>query len=213
LIAVGARLGLPVRGLLTDMSTPIGASIGNALETREAIDVLGGRGPADTIELTLALGAQMLVAAGSARSVESARPQLERALASGAAAERFARMVALHGGDARVVEQPSRLPRAPHRVALPAPRTGFVGSIDALRLGELAVALGAGRTRADQSIDPRVGIELEVRRGSAIERGEPLGFVHLARRGGAPALVATALGAFEIRRTRPRVTRRVLETL
>jgi pyrimidine-nucleoside phosphorylase len=213
LIAVGARLGLPVRGLLTDMSSPIGDSIGNALETREAIAVLTGSGPADTVALTLALGAQMLVAAGSAASPEQARPALEHALSSGAAAERFARMVALHGGDARVVERPSLLPRAPHRVALPAPRTGFVGSIEAHRLGELAVTLGAGRTRADQAIDPRVGIELCVRRGSAIERGAPLGYLHLARRGGASALVAAALAAFEIRRTRPRALRRVLEEL
>jgi len=213
LIAVGAQLGLPVRGLLTDMSTPIGNTIGNALETREAIDVLTGSGPVDTVELTLALGAQMLVAAGSVPSLELARHQLERALSSGAAAERFARMLSLHGGDARVVEQPSRLPRAPHRVALPAPRTGFVRSIEAHRLGELAVALGAGRTRADQAIDPRVGIELCVQRGSAIERGAPLGYLHLARRGAAPALVATALAAFEIGRTRPRVVRRVIEQL
>ncbi|HWO13591.1 MAG TPA: thymidine phosphorylase, partial [Polyangiaceae bacterium] len=121
LVAVGARLGLPVRGLLTDMSNPIGNMIGNALETREAIEVLTGSGPADTVELTLALGAQMLAAAGRAVRPDRARVALERALASGAAAERFARMVALHGGDARVVEQPWRLPRAPHRVPLPAP--------------------------------------------------------------------------------------------
>jgi pyrimidine-nucleoside phosphorylase len=211
--AVGAELGLPVRALLTDMSVPIGLTIGNALETREAIAVLSGSGPEDTRELTLALGVQMLLAAGRDGSAAKARARLENALSSGAGAERFAQMIELHGGDAGVVEDPSRLPRSRHLVPLPAPRTGHVTAIEARALGELAVVLGAGRTRADQTIDPRVGIELCVRRGSAIERGEPLGFLHLDRRGPAPAFVAAALRAFQIGERAPRATRRIIEEL
>ncbi len=211
--AVGAELGLPVRALLTDMSAPIGLTIGNALETREAIAVLTGTGPEDTRELTLELGVQMLLAARRDGSAAQARARLEGALSSGAGAERFARMIALHGGDARVVEAPSRLPRARHLVPIPAARTGYVTAIEARALGELAVALGAGRTRADQTIDPRVGIELCVRRGSAIERGEPLGYLHLARRGPAAAFVAAALEAFEISERRARPTPLIIEAL
>jgi pyrimidine-nucleoside phosphorylase len=122
-------------------------------------------------------------------------------------------MIALHGGDARVVEDPSRLPRARHVVPIPAKQTGHVTAIEARALGELGVALGAGRTRADQSIDPRVGIELCVRRGSAIGRGEPLGFLHLERRGLAPPFVAAALRAFQIGERPPRASRRILEEL
>ncbi|HTV24984.1 MAG TPA: thymidine phosphorylase [Polyangiaceae bacterium] len=211
--AVGARLGLPVRALLTEMSTPIGTSIGNAIETAEAIAVLRGDGPDDTRELTLALGARMLIAARSERSVEAARRRLEQALDSGAGAERFARMIAAHGGDARVVDDPARLPRARERVPVPASRSGFVTEIEALALGELAVALGAGRTRADQAIDPRVGIELAVARGDRVERGQPLAHLHLQRRSHAPELVAAALRAFALAPERPRRRPRVIAEL
>jgi pyrimidine-nucleoside phosphorylase len=211
--AVGARLGLPVRALLTDMSTPIGFTIGNALEVREAIDVLVGKGPDDTRELTLALGVQMLLAARRESNADRARLLLERALANGAGAERLMRMIAAHGGDARVVEDPSRLPSARHRVPLPAGSSGFVTAVDARALGELAVALGAGRTRADQSVDPRVGIELCVRRASPVEQGQALGYLHLHQSKDAPTFATAALRAFQIEVDRPRSVRRVLATL
>ncbi len=211
LITVAARLGLPVRSLLTDMSTPIGDTIGNALETREAIEVLLGRGPPDTVELTLALGVQMLRAAGLERSDAAARLRLTRALSSGAGAERLAQMIAAHGGDARVVEDVSRLPRARYQVPVLAPRSGYVARMDALALGQLGVAMGAGRTRADQRIDPRVGIALMVRRGSFVEAGQPLLVLHLSRSSAGPQFRAAALQAFALSADRPRPHRRVLE--
>lgn len=208
---VGKRLGLPVRGLLTDMSTPIGTSIGNALETREAIAVLTGAGPADTRELTLALGIEMLQAAGIEATAVRARKQLEDALASGDAAERFERMIALHGGDAGVVADPSRLPRTRHQAVVLAARAGYVSAVDARALGELAVAMGAGRTRADQDIDPRVGIELCTRRGLWVERGEPLARLHCDSPHQAPPWKAAAQGAFTLSERKPRLAARVLE--
>jgi pyrimidine-nucleoside phosphorylase len=209
--SVGGQLGLPVRGLLTDMSSPIGASIGNALEMREAIEVLHDGGPADTRELTIALGSEMLQASGAEASAERARVQLERALASGAAAERFERMIALHGGDARVVADPSRLPQAPHHAVVRARRAGYVSSIDARALGELAVKLGAGRTRADQDVDPRVGIELYAAIGSWVESGEPLLRLHLASLRQANQWRAAALQAFGFAQAKPRLRSRILE--
>jgi pyrimidine-nucleoside phosphorylase len=211
LITVAAHLGLPVRSLLTDMSTPIGDTIGNALETREAIEVLLGHGPPDTVELTLALGVQMLRAAGLERSDTAARVRLTRALSSGSGAERLAQMIAAHGGDARVVEDVSRLPRARYQVPVLAPRSGYVTGLDALALGKLGVAMGAGRTRADQRIDPRVGIALTVRHGSFVEAGQPLLVLHLSRSSSGPQFRAAALQAFELSPDRPRPRRRVIE--
>ncbi len=213
LVAVGRRLGLRVRGLLTDMSSPIGKTIGNALETREAIEVLRGEGPADTLELTLALGTEMLRAAGIERRPQRARQRLEQALASGAGAERLERMIAQHGGDPRVVAAPSRLPAARARRAVLAPRAGYVSGIDPLALGQLAVHMGAGRSRADQSVDPRVGIELCVERGSRVERGEPLALLHVAQSSSAALWAERALAAFELRSRPPRRRARVLQQL
>jgi len=208
---VGKRLGLPVRGLLTDMSTPIGTSVGNALETREAIAVLTGGGPVDTRELTLALGVEMLQAAGVEASAKRALQLLEKALASGAAAERFERMIALHGGDAGVVADPSRLPRARHHSVVLAAGAGYVSAVDARALGELAVAMGAGRTRADQDVDPRVGIELCAGVGLWVERGTPLARLHCASLRSAQQWSTEALRAFTLSERKPRLRGRVLE--
>jgi pyrimidine-nucleoside phosphorylase len=208
---VGGQLGLPVRGLLTEMTSPIGHAIGNALEVREAIEVLQGAGPPVTRELTLALGTEMLRAAGLERQPAAARRRLERALSSGAGAECFARMIALHGGDARVVAEPWRLPRAPSRAAVLAPRAGYVSQIDARALGLLGVWLGAGRTRADQAVDPRVGIELCVQVGAHVEANEPLAHLHLATRRQSAAAAARALAAFTLSARRPSPLPCVLE--
>lgn len=206
LVQVGARSGKKVRALLTDMDAPIGKTIGNALELREAIDVLHGSGPADTRELTLALGDQMLLAAGLYRQHADARAALERALTSGRAYEHFERMVHAQGGDVRFVASPERLPAAPLRVEVVAERGGYVHGIDALTLGRVAVALGAGRQRAEDRIDPAVGIELSVGRGERLRTGDLLGVLHL-RRGTSKELrqlwADQVRGAFELRRERP----------
>ena len=208
---VGGQLGLPVRGLLTDMSSPIGQTIGNALEVREAIEVLQGAGPAVTRQLTLALGTEMLHAAGLERQPAAARRRLERALSSGAAAECFARMISLHGGDARVVAEPWRLPAARVHAVVLAPRAGYVSQIDARALGLLGVWLGAGRTRADQAVDPRVGIELCVQPGSRVEAKQPLAQLHLATRRQAAPAAARALAAFTLSEREPAARPCVLE--
>jgi pyrimidine-nucleoside phosphorylase len=203
LVRVGTRAKKRVVALVTDMSAPIGLSIGNALETREAIEILQNRGPADTRELTLALGAEMLLLGGAARTRAEARCRLEAALARGAALERLARMIEAHGGDPGVTEDFRRLPRARARVAVPAAKTGIVGAIDPYELGLLAVALGAGRTRADQKVDPAAGIELCATIGSAVEHGAPLAFLHAGSRSAATALLPRAHAAFRIDRRRP----------
>ncbi|MEP7123963.1 MAG: thymidine phosphorylase [Byssovorax sp.] len=198
LVRVGSAAGKQVTALLTDMSAPLGRTVGNAIETREAIDVLHGRGPADLIECTLALGAEMLRLGRVATTEQQARAALKKAIAGGAAARTMERMIEAQGGDPRVVEDTGLLPSAAVKVGILAERSGFVHGIDPLEIGLAAVAMGAGRTRADQAVDPVVGIELEVTRGDAIEAGAPLAHLHVRHADDADKVLARVRAAFQI---------------
>ena len=198
LVRVGSLSKKRITAFLTSMDEPLGFAIGNALETHEAIDVLHGRGPADLVECTLVLGAEMLRLGGVAKSESEARKKLEAAISSGAGARVFEKIVKAQGGDARVVREPDRLPRAPHTVGIRASTRGYVVGIDALELGLAGVALGAGRTRADQAIDPVVGIVLAKKLGDAVSKGEILAHVHVRSRGAAASAIARVEGAFRV---------------
>ncbi len=196
LVRVGVAAGKSVSALLTRMDTPLGLTIGNANETQEAFQVLAGGGPADLVECTLALGEEMLVVGKAAQDRATARASLQRAIETGAAAELMERMVAAQGGDARVVRKPELLAQAEVEVAVKADRSGFVRSLDALELGLTAVAMGAGRTRADQAVDHGVGIHLERKPGQAVRAGEVLAVLRVRKE--SDANVARVLGAFSI---------------
>ena len=198
LVRVGTAAGKRVVALLTDMGAPLGRAIGNSIETREAIDVLHGRGPDDLRECTFALGVEMLLAGEAAKSPEEARALLERAVESAEGQRVFARMIEAQGGDPRVVDDPSRLPRAEALVDVPSERAGFVAAIDPLELGLTSVAMGAGRTRTDQAVDHAVGIEIVAARGERVERGAPLARLHLRDRADAGAFEARVRRAFSI---------------
>ncbi|HEX2673484.1 MAG TPA: thymidine phosphorylase [Polyangiaceae bacterium] len=213
LVRVGSAAGKRVVALLTAMDFPIGRSIGNGLETREAIEVLRNAGPTDTRELTLTLGVEMLLLGKAARSSKDARARLERALADGSALERFARMVKAHGGDVRVVERPQQLAKAKAKVAVLARRSGYVSECDAYALGMSALRLGAGRTRADQAVDPSAGIELCAQRGERIARGEPLAMIHARTKPLAESEAERIQQAFGIANTKPRAKHVVLERI
>jgi thymidine phosphorylase len=198
LVRVGTLSGKKITAFLTSMDEPLGFAIGNALETHEAIEVLHGRGPADLVECTLVLGAEMLRLGKVARTEAEARRKLEAAIKSGAGARVFEQIVKAQGGDARVVREPDRLPRAPHRVEVRANAKGYVTRIDALELGLAGVALGAGRTRADQAVDPVVGIVLGKKLGDAVGAGEVLATVHVRSRAAAAAAITRIGGAFTL---------------
>ncbi|XXY20925.1 thymidine phosphorylase [Sorangium sp. So ce216] len=198
LVRVGTAAGKRVSALLTDMSAPLGRTVGNAIETREAIEVLHGRGPGDLVACTLALAEEMLIAGGAAASAAEARVKLEAAIASGAAAEVLARMIAAQKGDPAVVQDPGRLPSAPVVVEVAAQEAGYVVAVDPLEIGLSAVALGAGRTRADQRVDPAVGIELAAVRGDRVDRGAPLARVHARGADDARAAAARVRAAFQV---------------
>jgi thymidine phosphorylase len=194
--AVARDAGLPTVALLTDMSQVLGRHVGNALEVVEAIDFLAGRRRDSRLgDVTRALAAEMLVLGGLARDPLEAAAAVERALGSGAAAERFARMVAALGGPAGLVEHAERhLPRAPVRLAVPPSGAGFVVCVDARALGTLVATLGGGRRHADDDIDGAVGLAEVAGVGDEVGRDRPLAIVH-ARSETDAAMAATTLRA------------------
>ena len=174
MVQIGRLAGRPTVAVVTDMNQPLGCAVGNALEVREALEVLrGAQGP--LTEVCLLLGAEMLRLAG----VERPRERCGEALRSGAALERFRAMVRAQGGDERVVEEPGLLPAAARVIPFPAERGGYVAELDAREIGEAAMLLGAGRARKEDAIDPAVGLVLRVRRGDRVEAGQPLLDLHV----------------------------------
>jgi thymidine phosphorylase len=200
MVATAAAAGLPVSAFLTDMSEPLARSAGNALELSEAIAMLRGADcDARLLEVTLALGAEALALGRLAGDETAARAALVASLASGAAAERFARMVASLGGPADIVENPdAHLARAPVIADVPAARDGIVTTIDTHALGLAVVALGGGRTTPGQAINPAVGLDRLTPRGAAVRRGRPLARVHAATRDAAEAASRAVARAYHI---------------
>jgi pyrimidine-nucleoside phosphorylase len=176
---IGRSAGKQVTAVLTDMSQPIGRWVGNAVEVLESIEVLRGGGPADTRALTVALGAEMLVIGGAAADPTEGAAQIARVLDDGSALARFRRVVEAQGGDPRVCDDPAGvLPRVPGRREVLAPRAGNLASVDAQAVGTAVVVLGGGRRKTEDKVDPAVGIEVLVRIGDRIERGQPLARIH-----------------------------------
>lgn len=178
LVAVATAMGTPTRTVLTAMHEPLGRTVGNALEVAESIACLKGEGPADTMEVTYVLGEQMLLLARVAATKEAARRQLEAGIASGAAREKFRAMIVAQGGDARVVDEPGRLPQATFKIPLAAPRAGYVQDVDAMGVALAALRLGAGRAKTEDKIDHAVGVSALVKIGERVESGSPLGVIH-----------------------------------
>lgn len=202
LIDLGREMGHTVIALLTDMEQPLGRAVGNALELKEALDVLRGQGPADVTELTFALGAEMLVLGGAAPDIAQGRTALEAAVASGAGLRKLAQVVEAQGGDPRVIERPELLPTARASLTVPSPSDGYVSSIDAEAVGHAAVALGAGRSRLDSAIDPAVGFILLRKVGDPVRAGEPLVEISHSADGRGEAVVARVAAAYRVS-TRP----------
>lgn len=178
LVAVATAMGKPTRAVLTAMDEPLGRTVGNALEVAESIECLRGRGPADVMEVTFALGEQMLLLAGVAETKDEAREKLEASIRSGAALEKLREMIAAQGGDARVIDEPQRLPQAKFQVSVVAPRAGFVRDVDAMGVALAALRLGAGRAKAEDAVDHAVGVSALVKIGERVEAGAALAVIH-----------------------------------
>jgi len=189
--SVAKAMGKPARAVLTSMDEPLGHAVGNALEVAESIGCLKGTGACDLMEVTYALGEQMLVLAGVARDAAGARASLEKSVSSGAALGKFREMVAAQGGDARVAEEPDRLPQARLRHPLSAARAGFVTDVDAMGVALAALRLGAGRAKAEDPIDHAVGVDALVKVGDRVKAGGALCVIHAGGEG--PAKEAAAI--------------------
>jgi pyrimidine-nucleoside phosphorylase len=198
LVRVGTRAGKKVTAVLTDMDSPLGTAVGNANETREAIEVLHARGPRDLVECTMVLGAEMLVMGGKAKSADEARTLLDRAIAQGDAVRTMERMIEAQGGDARVAAEPSRLAVAPVTVPITSASEGTVIFVDALAVGLASVAMGAGRARTDASIDPAVGISVDVKPGARVRAGDVLARLHVRDESSASAIAERVCAAFTV---------------
>jgi pyrimidine-nucleoside phosphorylase len=197
MIGIGEEHGRRVVALLTAMDRPLGRAVGNALEVGEAVDALRGGGPPDLREVSVALTAEMLVLGQVAASVDEGRKQAEAALDDGRALDLLRLVVEAQGGDARVIDEPELLPRAPVRRTVVAARAGRV-SMATRALGEAAVALGAGRAALGDPVDPRVGFVLAVSGGQHVEVGEPLCQVHAADEAAAERAAAAIEAAMDI---------------
>jgi pyrimidine-nucleoside phosphorylase len=174
LARVGGKLGLRTVAFLTDMDRPLGTTIGNALEVEESVELLKGGGPADLREITVTLGGAMLVLGGVAADFAEGRKRLETAIEDGSGLEKFRRLIEAHDGDSSVVDNPERLPRAPVSIAYPSPVSGYVTDMDPRKLAEAVLALGGGRHKVDDVVDPAAGIRILRQRGDRVSRGEPI---------------------------------------
>lgn len=165
LVSTGKRMGVRTTALLTDMNQPLGRMVGNAVEVDETIAALKGHGPADLLEVTLELGAELLVSAGTEATLEQARTTLQGHLASGQAFEKFAEMITAQGGD---LDAPR--PRAECH-ELKAPRSGWLQAVNAEAIGQVLIEYGGGRKVMTDAIDHSVGLEVLTRIGDPIEAG------------------------------------------
>jgi pyrimidine-nucleoside phosphorylase len=178
MIRIGEGVGRQVTAVLSDMNQPLGNAVGNAIEVAEAIDALEGRGPADLREHCLIVAAEMLVLGRIAATPDDARAQLQSLLDGGEALTKFEEWVAAQGGNPGVTHDRTLLPQAPVQRPVPAPQEGAVEAIDAREVGLASVALGAGRQKKGEPVDPAVGIILNAKVGDRISRGESLSTVH-----------------------------------
>jgi thymidine phosphorylase len=200
LVAVAHGAGLPTTALLTDMDEPLADAAGNALETHHAIAHLSGRRRQPRLqEIVIALGAEMLMTGGLVSDLDAGKRKIAEAIASGAAAERFARMVAELGGPTNLLERPHlHLDAAPVTHEVVVDRRGIVTAIDTRALGLAVVALGGGRTRPQDAIDPSVGLTRLLGVGAELEPGAPLAVVHARDKARAEAAAERLRAAYTI---------------
>ncbi|KPC74612.1 thymidine phosphorylase [Thermoactinomyces vulgaris] len=181
MVRIGNNVGRKTMAVISDMSQPLGRAIGNALEVKEAIDTLRGKGPKDLEELCLALGRQMVFLAGKAESLEEAEEMIRGVIQNGKALEKFKEFLANQGGDPSVVDHPEKLPQAAYQIEVPAKTDGVVAEMIADEIGTAAMWLGAGRATKESEIDLAVGLVMNKKIGDPVKAGESLVTIHANR--------------------------------
>jgi len=203
IVAVAEGAGLPTTALITDMNQPLGRTAGNALEVAECVELLtGATGDARFCEVTLALAAEMMLLGGLATDTETARAKANEAIDSGRAAERFAAMVTALGGPADFLDRSATLlPQAPIRRPVQAKAAGVLAACDTRAVGLAVIALGGGRRRVEDRIDPAVGIDDILPLGTVVSRSDPIAVVHAADEASAEQAAVLLQKAFAIGQT------------
>lgn len=213
MISIGKKMGRKMAALLTDMNQPLGRTAGNALEIIEAVEALSGRGPADLMEVTIALSAQMLLLAGTVSSKTEAEKMLAGHIRSGAAFDKFKEMVCLHGGNTAVLDDTSKLPSSPVKETIRAQADGHIVDVDAEKIGRACVVLGAGRKQVADRIDHAAGISGIVKIGEQVKKGEPLLTLHAPDRDTLAEARALANDAVRISTLKVKIPRLILKTI
>jgi len=208
LVSTGNSCGIKTRALLTDMNQPLGAAVGNSLEVKECIEILGGEASEDAqpvLDLSLELSAHMLLLANVDETIEAARKRLRGVLKSGQALECLRRNIAAQGGEPRVCDDPAKfLPLVEESVKVESPRSGFIVRVDTTEIGHAIAAIGGGRVRIEDTIDPTVGFISEFKLGEMVRRGEALGTIYCADESAAREAAQRIQAACEIDAEAPR---------
>jgi len=191
MVSIGELSGRKVIALLSDMNQPLGCAVGNALEVKEAINTLHGKGPADFTEHCLHVASHMLVIGEKAKDLDEARALVEKTLNSGEAWQKFRSMVTNQGGDVSFVDHPEKMPLAAFIETIAAPADGYLKWIDAKEIGETTVDMGAGRKKKEDLIDHAVGVIIHHKVGDKVKKGEGLFTLH-----------ASSLESFEMAKAR-----------
>jgi len=203
MVKIGKNAGRRTIAVISDMDQPLGRAVGNALEVREAIDTLRGQGPDDFTELCMALGSQMLMAGGRAKSAEEARSMLQAVVEDGRALKKLSEFVEAQGGDPEAVHHPQLLPAAKIIRPIPAPAEGYLSHITCDEVGICSLILGGGRQTKESQIDLSVGLVLNKKVGDFVERGEPLAMIHANDEEAAKAAESRFLAACSITESSP----------
>ncbi|MBO2516847.1 MAG: thymidine phosphorylase [Clostridiales bacterium] len=198
MVEIGTHAGRNIRAVISGMDEPLGSHVGNALEVKEAIDVLSGRVRGPLLDVSLFLGCQMLLTGGLVSSEEEAMLKLRRALKSGAGLAKLKEMIAAQGGDAAVCDDVSLLPQAPVITDIIADRDGYLGGMDTTRLGLVGRNMGAGRVRKEDPIDPAVGFVMKKRIGDRVKKGDVLCTLHARTEESAAEARDGVLGALRL---------------
>ncbi|MBO1003977.1 pyrimidine-nucleoside phosphorylase [Pseudogracilibacillus auburnensis] len=178
MVQIGNKVGRKTMAVISDMNQPLGYAIGNALEVKEAVETLQGKGPEDLHELCLTLGSYMVRLAGKAETTEEAREMLEEVIINGKALKVFKLFLQSQGGDTSVIDDMTKLPTARYQIDVPAQEAGYVSQITADEIGTAAMILGAGRATKESEIDLAVGLVLHKKIGDQVEVGESIVTIH-----------------------------------
>ena len=178
MVSIGKLAGRDVKAVISEMDQPLGRTVGNALEVKEAIETLSGRGPEDLVELVLTLGSYMVVAAKKADSIEEAREKLALSLQDGSALKAFEQFVVAQGGNAKEIHHPELLPAASYVEDVVCEQEGYVSKIHTEEIGRISLLLGGGRETKESEIDLAVGLILNKKYGDFVAKGESLATIH-----------------------------------